>query len=58
MAKKIPVKICVIRHKPNKDPKDHNAEIFLGQASWIKELVIFPTGLCFIIWFFIELAII
>lgn len=30
MAKNNPVKSCVIKHKPNKDPKFHHAEILTG----------------------------
>lgn len=30
MAKNSPVRICTIKHNPNKDPKFHQEEILIG----------------------------
>lgn len=39
MAKNNPVKICVIKHTPNKDPKFHQAEMFTGAGRSTKALL-------------------
>jgi hypothetical protein len=33
MAKKSPVKIWIIKHNPNKEPKFHHAEMFDGAGK-------------------------
>lgn len=38
--KNIPVKIWIIKDKPNRDPKFHQIEILIGVGSLIKELLI------------------
>jgi len=35
MAKNRPVKICVARHRPNKEPKFHHPEILMGVGKSI-----------------------
>ena len=48
MARKIPVKIWIIRHKPNKDPKFHRELILDGEGSSTNEpLTIFNKGWTF-----------
>jgi len=48
MAKKIPVKIWIIRHKPNKDPKFHKELILDGEGNSTNEpLTIFNKGWTF-----------
>lgn len=45
MVKNNPVKIWIIRHKANNDPKFHQDEILEGEGRSIKELlIIFKTG--------------
>jgi len=39
MARNKPVKICVIKQTPNKDPKFHQAEIFTGAGKSTKALL-------------------
>ena len=38
MAKNRPVKICIERHNPSKDPKFHHAEILIGAGRSTSEL--------------------
>lgn len=40
MVKKIPVKICIIKHRPNNEPKFHHLEILEGAGKSIKALFI------------------
>ena len=48
MAKNRPVKIWIIRHRPNKDPKFHSELILLGEGSSINEpLIILIKGWIF-----------
>lgn len=48
MARSRPVRICVIKHRPSREPKFHHAEIFGGVGRSIKELlIIFSRGWCF-----------
>lgn len=45
MASNRPVRICVIRQMPRRDPKFHQAEMFEGVGRSIKELlIIFSRG--------------
>lgn len=45
MAKKSPVRICVARHRPSRDPKFHHAEIFDGAGrSTSASFAIFNSG--------------
>lgn len=45
MAKSRPVKICVVRQIPRRDPKFHQAEMFEGVGKSIRELfTIFRSG--------------
>jgi hypothetical protein len=39
MAKNRPVAIWIIKHKPNKDPKFHQAEIFEGAGRSTRALL-------------------
>jgi hypothetical protein len=56
MAKNRPVKICVIKHNPNNDPKFHQLEIFEGAGRSIKALfIILNKGCIFRIGLFINL---
>lgn len=42
------MRICVIKHRPSREPKFHHAEIFGGVGRSIKELlIIFSRGWCF-----------
>lgn len=48
MARSRPVRICVIRQIPRRDPKFHQAEMFEGVGRSIRELFItFRRGWCF-----------
>lgn len=48
MAKKSPVTIWVIKHRPRRDPKFHSTEIFDGVGRSIRELfIIFSRGCLF-----------
>lgn len=40
MAKSSPVRICVARQIPRRDPKFHQAEMFDGAGRSIRELLI------------------
>lgn len=45
MARKIPVKIWIIKHKPRSDPKFHINEILVGAGKSIREkLIILMRG--------------
>lgn len=45
MASNRPVRICVIRQMPSRDPKFHQAEMFEGVGRSIRELlIIFNRG--------------
>lgn len=45
MASNRPVRICVIRQIPSRDPKFHQAEMFEGVGRSIRELlIIFSRG--------------
>ena len=54
MAKNNPVKIWIIKHKPNKDPKFHKELMLLGDGNSINEpLTILISGWIFkidVIW--------
>jgi len=39
MAKNNPVKIWIIKHSPNKDPKFHQAEMLEGEGKSTNELL-------------------
>ena len=48
MAKNKPVKIWIIKHKPNKEPKFHKDLILLGEGNSTNELfIIFNKGWIF-----------
>lgn len=48
MASSRPVKICVIRQMPKREPKFHQAEMFGGVGRSIREvLIIFSRGWTF-----------
>lgn len=59
MARNRPVAICVIRHRPSRDPKFHQIEMFDGVGRSIREsLMIFSKGWFLrrfgaIVWFFV-----
>lgn len=40
MARSSPVRICVIKHIPRREPKFHHVEIFGGVGRSIRELLI------------------
>lgn len=45
MARRRPVRICVIRQMPRRDPKFHQAEMFGGVGRSMRELLtIFNRG--------------
>ncbi len=45
MASRRPVRICVVRQMPRRDPKFHQAEMFDGVGRSIRELlIIFRRG--------------
>ena len=49
MARNNPLRIWIIKHKPNNDPKFHKVEILEGLGKSIKELLTIFNNL----WFFI-----
>ena len=45
MAKKSPVKICIIKQIPNREPKFHQSEILIGAGRSTRALfIIFIKG--------------
>ena len=54
MAKKIPVKTWIIKHRPSKDPKFHQTEILRGVGSETSEPLITLKIGCVFITFFIN----
>ena len=46
MARKRPVRICRIKHTPNKEPKFHHAEILGGVGRSMNEWLIILTRGC------------
>lgn len=39
MARKRPVRICIIRHRPSREPKFHQVEMLDGVGRSIRELL-------------------